>query len=404
MNERQQKGLEIAATMKIERLKRFTYSVPSQTTKRTVYTVTERSCTCPDYELRQEPCKHVWAVDFYLKRETVTDEDGNVSVTETQAVRVTYGQDWAAYNTAQTTEKGTFLALLHDLCGTVEEPEQHMGRPRIPLHDAIFSACFKVYSGFSGRRFMTDMREAQAEGYVAKAPSYNSIFRVIEDESVTPVLFDLIERSAAPLAEVETTFAADSTGFGATNFFRYYSAKYGSKDSAELKAHDWVKLHAMVGTKTNVVTAVTIKSRNAHDGNQLPDLVERTAETFTMLEVSADKAYSSRDNLEAIEAVGARPFIPFRANARAHSAGRRRSSTWEKLFHFYSYKRDEFLAHYHKRSNVEATFSAIKRKFGGNVRSKTPVAQVNEVLLKILAHNVVCLVHSMHELGVDPQF
>jgi hypothetical protein len=30
------------------------------------------------------------------------------------------------------------------------------GRPRIPLADAIFSAVFKVYSGMSGRRFMTD--------------------------------------------------------------------------------------------------------------------------------------------------------------------------------------------------------------------------------------------------------
>src|SRR5687768_14391530 len=37
----------------------------------------------------------------------------------------------------------------------IVEPPQAMGRPRIPLRDAIFAACFKVYSTFSGRRFMT---------------------------------------------------------------------------------------------------------------------------------------------------------------------------------------------------------------------------------------------------------
>jgi hypothetical protein len=44
----------------------------------------------------------------------------------------------------------------------------------------------------------------------------------------------------------------------------------------------------------------------------------------------------------------------------------------------------------------------MKRKFGDFIRSKTEAAQINEVLLKVLAHNIVCLVHSIHELGIDP--
>jgi hypothetical protein len=31
-------------------------------------------------------------------------------------------------------------------------------------------------------------------------------------------------------------------------------------------------------------------------------------------------------------------------------------------------------------------------------------AQVNEVLCKILAHNLIVLVHAMHELGIEPIF
>jgi hypothetical protein len=41
---------------------------------------------------------------------------------------------------------------------------------------------------------------------------------------------------------------------------------------------------------------------------------------------------------------------------------------------------------YHKRINVESTFSAIRWKFGDSVISKTDTAMVNEVLCKFLCH------------------
>lgn len=46
------------------------------------------------------------------------------------------------------------------------------------------------------------------------------------------------------------------------------------------------------------------------------------------------------------------------------------------------------MASYHKRSNVESTFSAIKRKFGDSVMSKTDAAMVNESPCKLLCHNL----------------
>ena len=50
------------------------------------------------------------------------------------------------------------------------------------------------------------------------------------------------------------------------------------------------------------------------------------------------------------------------------------------MWAFYQFKREEFLPHYHKRSNVETTFSMIKAKFGGSIRSKKRTAQINEIL------------------------
>jgi hypothetical protein len=57
-----------------------------------------------------------------------------------------------------------------------------------------------------------------------------------------------------------------------------------------------------------------------------------------------------------------------------------------------------------RRSNVETTFSTIKRKFGDAVRSKTDVAMANEALCKVLCHNLVVLLHEVHELGIDRLF
>lgn len=64
----------------------------------------------------------------------------------------------------------------------------------------------------------------------------------------------------------------------------------------------------------------------------------------------------------------------------------------------------EFLKHYHRRSNVESTFGAIKAKFGGNVRSKKLVAQQNEVLAKVLLWNLTCIVQAIEEFGVEAEF
>lgn len=46
----------------------------------------------------------------------------------------------------------------------------------------------------------------------------------------------------------------------------------------------------------------------------------------------------------------------------------------------------------------------IKAKFGSAVRSKKFTAQTNEVLLKLILHNLCCLVSAIYELGLEPTF
>lgn len=74
------------------------------------------------------------------------------------------------------------------------------------------------------------------------------------------------------------------------------------------------------------------------------------------------------------------------------------------MYHFYALHQEKFLKQYHRRSNVESTFSMIKAKFSGSMRAKNKTSQKNEALAKILCHNLVCLVQSMNEFGVKPDF
>lgn len=62
------------------------------------------------------------------------------------------------------------------------------------------------------------------------------------------------------------------------------------------------------------------------------------------------------------------------------------------------------MAHYHLRSNAESTVQMIKSKFGNRVRSKSWTAQINEVLCKIIGHNIGVVINEMFELNIEPDF
>jgi hypothetical protein len=116
-----------------------------------------------------------------------------------------------------------------------------------------------------------------------------------------------------------------------------------------------ITTHLMMGVKTNIVTAVEATSDESADAPQLPALLDTTAETFDVQELSADKAYSSRKNVHAVDALGATPYIPFKVSAKGQSKKHAFDGLWYKLWHLYNFQRDEFAAHYHKRSNAETT-------------------------------------------------
>lgn len=349
-------------------------------------------CNCPDSEFHKAECKHAYAIRYYLSVEKDTP-----SGLETEKVRLTYKQAWSAYNQAQTSEINLFDELLKDLVQEIEEPAYSFGRPKLSLREVAFCSIQKVYSQLSSRRATSLFGNALEKGQIKHKPHFNAVSKLLNKESLTHILHNLLTITAIPLKSVETDFAVDSSGFRTTSFNEYMKQRYHLQ-----KEHEWLKAHICIGVKTNVITSVEVTDGSASDSPQFETLVISTKNNgFNVQEVSADKGYSSRDNYEVVQSIKAQAYIPFRSNATGTSKG---SALWKKMFHYFQMNQQEFYEHYHKRSNVEATFSSIKKKFGETLKSKNRIAQENELLCKLIAYNITVLIMEMHELGISPEF
>ncbi len=391
-NPRQQRGLQIFQNKTIKKHpKKDGWIVPSQHSSERYFVDEEFVCNCADSQTRKTTCKHAFAARYYLQIEQDTPEG-----TETTKVSITYPQAWSAYNEAQTNEIRLFDELLKDLTSSIEEPEQHMGRPKIPLSEIAFCSIQKVYSQLSSRRAKSLYNNALEKEQITRSPHFNNISNFLNKKETTPLLHRLLAITAQPLQSIETEFAVDSSGFRTTQF-NEYASKYYLK-----RQHRWLKAHICVGVKTNVITGIEITDGYSHDSPQFKPLVEKTADNgFNIEAVTADKAYSSKANLELVDSVGGVPYIPFKSHVPGRSRG---SYMWRKMYHYFRLHQEEFLERYHKRSNVETVFHMLKMKFGDKLKSKNPVAQENELLSKVIAHNIVVLIHEIHELGIDPIF
>ena len=397
--DRVEKGREIASEPgQIERVAKNIFSVRSQSGLG-VYIVSSEGghwkCICPDFLGHNLPCKHILAVRLHEKGFSVQ----TAVEQEKRRPKPTYGQDWSAYNQAQRAELRLFDEVLFELVSDIEDPlpTKRTGRPRLPLRDVLYCTVEKVYHRIPLRVTQGLSDRSRAEHRISCSPSYNMPSIVLRRADVTPILHDLIAKSALALASIEETFAVDSSGFRTTSFGDYCREKYGAP------SHNvWKKAHIIIGTKSHIIPCVAVTDGHAADCPRLPGLVDGTvAAGFVLKEVYADKGYLSGENFHSIGTAGGVPYIMFKQNSRGRTKKQRtRSPFWKKMWHLFQSNPSEFLSHYHRRENVEATFAAIKKKLGETISSRDPVAQVNELLCKVLAYNITVVIHEAFEHGI----
>jgi transposase len=401
IKERKSKGFEMAKQDKPV-FRDGVWLVKSQSNPRQVYRVSlaleGAKCDCEDFKERGIygiKCKHYWSVEFTLSQMINTDG----TITEIRTVRKTYPQNWTAYNMAQGRQKELYLKFLSDLCKTIKEPiRESAGRPSMPLSDMVFSSSLKVFSTFSLRRYKYDIEDAQSKGYVKNVPDYSTVAKYMESESLTPLLQGLIVLSSFPLKTVENkSFSIDSTGFSPAKFSRWYDHKYKKVRGRKI----FYKAHLIIGNNTHIVCGAEITTEYVSDMNMLPEMVQGVKQNFDVQELCADKGYLSHDNFEALDRMGITPYIPFKSNTVATSDT---TTAWGRAYNYFALNQNAFMVRYHDRSNIESGMHMIKSKFGDYTRSKTDTACINEILLKVLCHNICVLISEMFELGIEVHF
>ena len=311
-------------------------------------------------------------------------------------------RNWEDYNRAQIKEKKYFLELLFELCKFVPDVARKpgAGRSPLPLRDMVFAIVLQAFVCTSSRRFTTDMTAAKEQGYVEYVPHFNSVCRYRTLPEMYTVLQELVGISSSPLAELEDEFSVDSSGFSTGQSYSWVAEKWGNGKIIK-KRGIWLKCHLTCGNASHIVVAVNITGLNGADSPEFIPLIRKTSERFKIKRVMADKAYLSELNLKCVDNKGGVAFIPFKPNNRA---GANHGDVWNTLYHYFHLHHDLFKKYYRRRANVECAFSMIKRKFDERLRSKTLTAQKNEVLCKLLSHNICCVIRMMVQMQVKPGF
>jgi transposase len=377
------------------------WSVPSQSgfgRYRVVLSEGAWVCGCKDFEKRGLFCKHILAV-LELSR-----PPSCVAPVPHKQYR-----QHVSYTRAQTEEMRLVDSLLRDLVSEVPDlprTPSKGGRPALSLSDSLYCAILKVYSGLSGRRAVGVYSNVKDRALLKSVPNYMVASRALNRPEATLILHRLLTISAEPLVGLEDggVIAPDSTGVQTTSFGAWREERHGEK-----RQKKWLKVHAMVGTKTHIVIRAIVSDKNSGDSPEFEPLLRGAVEDgFRPAAVVADKGYLSADNYALAGSLGIEPYIPFRAGTVSNEVNRirgvRKPESWIKAYHLFQANRAQFDRNYHRRSNVESVFSALKRKLGENVRSRTPTAQVNEILCKLIAYNMTVVIHEMFENGIAPTF
>lgn len=358
------------------------------------------SCTCPD-AAKVARCKHSFAVQFFLSR--TTNADGSVTdaaiVVVPAGAEPKYPRDWPVYRQAREAEARNVELLLASLCETIQQPPYVKGRPPAPFGEIVAGCTMKVFSMVASDRAMHHIdRLAHEQGVGAWDP--NTYLKYMVDPRLMVHLEAAISTSALPFVPLETEFAADGTGISSRVWDRWFDEKWGEdgdgpnedttldrkarRERDKRRKHMWVGLHVMSGRRSRVVTGVRVRRGHEHDSPQFAYLLDQTGKAFRIDKVALDKGYHSKQNVVGVAELGAVPFIPPKINSSP-----RGKHLYNRLIGWALNHPEAFDAEYYDgREHVEGTFHMIKAKFGGHVRSRNPIAQVNEVLCKVLCHNL----------------
>ena len=233
-------------------------------------------------------------------------------------------------------------------------------------HQKIIIVIFKQKLKLTYRgviEFLESSEEARRMIKLKKIPNHSTLIKFLKRISASLLDSLLIEKESQIIA-------VDSTGFETESMSYYYRNVYNSKDKQ--KARRYAKLSIAIDTDKQLILSQRIRRGPRNDNIDFKHLLTNLSAKF----VVADKGYDSRENRHfVLRQMNAYPHIPLRKTSGATYIKKGKKLVFDEKI-------------YHQRSKVESVFSAIKRKYGSIIRSRSFESQKKEIICRLVAYNL----------------
>jgi IS5 family transposase len=196
---------------------------------------------------------------------------------------------------------------------------------------------------------------------VSQLPDFTTVCARMQELKM-PVWREFL-RLSAELHDTGEIQAIDATGMDRIAASQHYA----NRTNYTFKA---VKTTALIDCSTGVILDIHCSMKQPHDSQIAWQLLTRNLDKLSIL--TADKGYDWELLRHKLRSEGVKPVIKYRE------------------FGWMGVANNILLddTTYHQRSNIEATFFALRRKYGEIVRARTWYGQFRELVLKCVVRNV----------------
>jgi hypothetical protein len=109
--------------------------------------------------------------------------------------------------------------------------------------------------------------------------------------------------------------------------------------------------------------------------------------------VIADKGYLARINFQTALDKGGQGIIPFKKGKKKQSRAKACGfPAWKFAYEFWTNFHGWYMDIYHRRSQIEAVFSALKKRYGDKLNCSSASMRRKEMSLRLIAYNIRILI------------
>jgi len=341
--------------------------------------------------------------DFWNNPHEIKPQESEIKEpNKTRVRRIT--RNYTAINQAHQWEPRHFQKILNKGIELMNIPTGYKGtgRPSIPVSEKIKICCTKSYHLKGGRNSVYYVENARNNGYIfipkISENYFNRINDYMDDSGLTQYLQQLVHITAEPFSKIDDCFALDGTGIKTSSGKR----RYLDIRTDRKKKREYVGLHIIAGVKSHVIAHAIVSKGHVHDNNFFKPLISEARKIFNIKEVYADSAYLSKENSKFCQSLEIKDYTKPKENTVVK--GLRNSPFAKSVQRYYEDLELKEYRRYPLRANVECTFDMLKSLFSDTLRHKKWDARVNELLCRVICHNIRCLVLAYYHGHIEFPF